>query len=389
MSFDPQAETARYIDGLGAAALQKAHDYTIGGHWLLLWGLAVGALVAWLIVRWGILDRLEARIPERRRALRSFVVPAAYVVISSLLTLPWSIYSGWWREKGYGRTSQPLGDFLGQAAISLVIGTLLLSLFMMGVYWLIRRTGKRWWLWSGGFAAAALALVMLLSPVLIEPLFNKYEPIPAGPVHEAVAEMAGRAGIPENKIYMFDGSRQSNNFTANAGGVGSTARVAISDVAMDKASLDEVRAVTGHEIGHYVLKHTWWGILVASLTLIFLLFIADRLFPRFARAFGSSATIGDPRGIPVLAFMVSLFALAASPILSTFARTIETDADQYSLRTENRPDALSSALVKTAEYRYPRPGVLEEMIFYDHPSVERRVRSAMEYKAAHPQSPAR
>ncbi len=85
--------------------------------------------------------------------------------------------------------------------------------------------------------------------------------------------------------------------------------------------------------------------------------------------------------------MVSLFGLVALPFFNTFARTIETAADQYSLRTENRPDALSSALVKTAEYRYPRPGKLEEIIFYDHPSVENRVRAAMEWKAAHPEPP--
>ena len=90
---------------------------------------------------------------------------------------------------------------------------------------------------------------------------------------------------------MFNGSRQSNNFTANAGGVGSTARVAISDVAFKNASLDEVRAVTGHEIGHYVLKHTWWGILFYSIAAIVLFWIADRTFPRFARAFGSTAAL--------------------------------------------------------------------------------------------------
>jgi STE24 endopeptidase len=166
--------------------------------------------------------------------------------------------------------------------------------------------------------------------------------------------MAGRASIPPEKIFMFDGSRQSNNFTANAGGVGSTARVAISDVALKSASLDEVRAVTGHEIGHYVLKHTWYGILFFSTAAIVLFWLADRLFPRFARVFGS------------------------------FARTIETQADQYSLETENKPDGLSSALVKTAEYRYPKPGKFEEIIFYDHPSVENRVRRAMQWKAGHP-----
>ena len=258
---------------------------------------------------------------------------------------------------------------------------------MTGVYWLIRRTGKRWWLWSGGLTAIVLSIFMLLSPILIEPLFNKYEPVPPGQVRDAVVEMAGRAGVPPERVFMYNGSRQSNNFTANAGGVGSTARVAISDVALKNASLDEVRAVTGHEIGHYVLKHTWYGILVYSIAAILFFWLADRMFPFFARLFRSTAKIGDPRGIAVLLFIVGLLQFLAMPFLNSFSRMVETRADQYSLRTENRPDALSTALVKTAEYRYPRPGGLEEMLFYDHPSVERRVRMAMEWKAAHPQPP--
>jgi STE24 endopeptidase len=388
MPFDPNAATARYIDSLGPATLQKAHDYTIGREWMLLWGLVVAAAVTWLIVRSGLLDRIDRKFDQRRIALRAFVVSVLYFLISTVLTVPWALYAEYFREKSYGRTSQPLGDYLGQSALAAVITSVAAAVFFIGVYWLIRRTGRRWWLWSGGLTAIAFAFVMLLTPILIEPLFNKYEPVPPGKVRDAVVEMAGRAGIPPNKIYMFNGSRQSNNFTANAGGVGSTARVAISDVALHKASLDEVRAVTGHEIGHYVLKHTWWGILFVSVVAIVLFWLGDRLFPRFARIFGSTASIGEPRGIPLLVFIVSLFGLLAMPLLNTFSRWIETQADQYSLKTENRPDALSSALVKTAEYRYPRPSPVEEFIFYDHPSVERRVRRAMEWKAAHPEPPA-
>jgi STE24 endopeptidase len=388
MAFDPQAATAKYIDSLGPAALQKAHDYTIGREWMLLWALLVAGVVTWLIVRSGLLDRLDRRFDQRRLALRAFLVSLVYLVLASLLTLPWTIYSDWWHERAYGRTSQPLGDFLGQGVLSIAVTSLVGAIFFIGVYWLIRRAGRAWWLWSGGLAAVALAFVMLLSPVLIEPLFNKYEPVPPGQVRDAVVSMAQRAGIPADKVYMFNGSRQSNNFTANAGGVGSTARVAISDVALKNASLDEVRAVTGHEIGHYVLKHTWWGILVFSVLAIVFFWLADRLFPRFARVFGSNAAIGDPRGIPVLMFIISLLGLVALPLLNTFSRTLESQADMYSLRTENRPDALSSALVKTAEYRYPRPSAVEEFIFYDHPSVERRVLKAMKWKAAHPEPPA-
>jgi STE24 endopeptidase len=387
VTLDVNAATARYIDSLGPAALQKAHDYTVGKEWMLLWSFLVTAVVTWLIVRSGILNRLEARIAERRPNLRAFLVSFVFLIVSAVLTLPWDLYASYFREKSYGRTSQPLGDWLFQGTIAMVVTAIVGAIFAIGIYWLIRRTGKRWWLWSGGLTAIALAFFMLLAPVLIEPLFNKFEPVPPGQVRDAVVQMAGRAGIPPNKIYMYNGSRQSNNFTANAGGVGSTARVAISDVAFKNASLDEVRAVTGHEIGHYVLKHSWWGVLFTSVLAILLLWIADRLYPRFARLFGSDAAIGDPRGVPVLVFLVSFLSLLVLPLTNTFSRTLETQADQYSLRTENRPDALSSSLVKTAEYRYPRPGKLEEIVFYDHPSVEARVRMAMEWKAAHPEPP--
>ena len=388
MKFDPNAATARYIDSLGPAALQKAHDYTVGKEWLLLWDLVVAAVVTWLIVRSGILDRLEAKIPESRRNLRAFVISLVYFIVAALLTLPWTIYENWWREKGYGRTSQPFGDWIGQDLLATGITAVVAALFFIGVYWLIRRSGRSWWLWAGGLTAIVLAFVMLLEPVFVEPLFNKYTPVPPGQVRDAVVEMAQRAGIPPDKVYMYNGSRQSNNFTANAGGVGSTARVAISDVALKNASLDEVRAVTGHEIGHYVLKHSWWGILFFTILATVFFLLADRLYPRFARLFGTNAPISDPRGLPVLMFMASLLGLLSSPLSNTFSRTLESQADAYSLRTENRPDALSTALVKTAEYRYPRPNAVEEFVFYDHPSVERRVRTAMEWKAAHPEPPA-
>jgi STE24 endopeptidase len=389
MAFDAEAETARYIDSLGPEALAKAAAYTAGNHWMLLLGLVVSAIVTWLIVRSGVLDRLQARLERRSGFVRTVLVAATYLLVSSLLTLPWSLYSDYWRERGYGRTSQPLADYLGQGAISLVISLLLGALFLAGVYWLINRAGKRWWIWSGALTAGVLAFVLLLSPILIEPLFNQYKPVPQGPVRVAIEEMAARAEIPADRIFLFDGSRQSNNFTANVSGVLGSARIAISDVALKQASLAEVKAVTGHEIGHYVLGHVWRSVAVLSVLAIVVFFLVDRLFPWFARLFGSTATIADPRGVPVLAFMVSLFALLALPVSNTLTRVGESEADAYSLRTVGEADALASALVKTAEYRYPRPNPVQEAIFYTHPSVERRVRRAMEWKAANPPAAAK
>ena len=387
MAFDPNAATARYIDSLGPVALEKAHHYTVGKEWMIFWSLLVAAIVTWLIVRSRILDRIDAKIGEKRRNIGALVIAFVYFIAAAILTLPWSIYADWWREKTYGRTSQPFSDWLLQAGLATLISAIIGAIFLVCVYWLIRRTGKRWWLWSGGLTAVAIAFLSLLSPVLIEPLFNHYTAIPPGQVRDAVVEMAGRAGVPQERVFMYNGSRQSNNFTANAGGVGSTARVAISDVAFKNATLDEVRAVTGHEIGHYVLKHTWWGILFTSIGTIILLWVVDRTFPWFATRFGSRASLPDARGLPVLIFMATLFGVLTLPVSNTFSRTLEAQADMYSLRTENRPDALSTSLVKTAEYRYPRPNPIEEVIFYDHPSVERRVHTAMEWKAHHPEPP--
>jgi len=381
MTFDPEAATRAYIDSLGAEALAKAAAYTAGNHWLLLWGLAVGGVVTWLIVRWGILDRVAARLSRRGPNSRAFLVAAVFFVTSALITLPWSLYEEWWRERGYGRTSQPLADFLKQDAIGIALSALIGALFMMGVYALIRRTGGRWWLWSGGLTAIATSALLLLSPILIEPLFNDYQPVPAGEVRDALVVMAEEAGVPTERIFVYDGSRQSNNFTANVSGLGGSARIAISDVAFKGASLDEVRAVTGHEIGHYVLGHVWRIVIIASILSVLFFFLADRLYPRFARAFGSRAALSDPTGLPVLLFIVTFFGLLAQPVFNTLSRIDETESDQYSLESVNLPDALASALVKTAEYRNPRPGALQEFIFYTHPSVERRVRRAMEWKA--------
>jgi STE24 endopeptidase len=381
MAFDPAAETAHYIDSLGPEALQKAASYTTASHWLLLGGLIVAAIVTWIIVRSGLLERVSAKVQNRAWALRTGLICLTFFIVSAVISLPWSIYQDYYFEKSYGRTSQPFADFLLQNVIGIALSSLLGGLFFLGVYALIRRAGKSWWLWSGGLAAFAAAATILLSPILIEPIFNAYKPVPEGPVRTALLMMADEAGIPHDRVLMFDGSRQSNNFTANVSGVFGSARIAISDVAMKQASLDEVKAVTGHEIGHYVLGHVWRSVLVIIFIAMLGFFLADRVFNRVAALFGSKAKVGDPEGLPILLLIVSVLGIFAQPVINGVTRMGESEADAYSLRTVNLPDALAAALVKTAEYRYPRPSALQEAIFYSHPSVERRVRRAMEWKA--------
>jgi STE24 endopeptidase len=294
------------------------------------------------------------------------------------------LLTGWSREKAFGLSSQPLNDYMVQWGIGQVLSALLGGLFLLGIYALIRKTGRLWWAWGAGFTAVVTVLMLLVTPAVIMPLFNDYKPVPPGPVLTALEKIADDVQIPHDRIFMYDGSRQSEYFTANVAGIGPTARIAISDVALKEASLAEVRAVTGHEAGHYKLGHVWRYIWVFPLLAALLLWLVQLLWAPTARLLGSTAQLHEPRGLPVFMVLVSVLSLLSSPLQVSLTRVGESEADAYSLATVGEPDALASALVKTAEYRYPRPHWLQEMLFYNHPSVEKRVRAAMDWKAAHP-----
>jgi len=381
MTFDVQQATDTYINSLGAEALAKAAAYTAGSHWALLWGFLLSAFIAWAFIKLGVLEKIDTRLSKRSLWLRSFVISSAYLFLSSIFILPWTIYQDWWREISYGKSSQPILDFLSQGSISLLISTFLGGLFFSGIYFFIRRVGRNWWLWSGALSAFAIMAMMLLGPIWIEPLFNKYTALPQGEVREALEVLAKQANINPDRIFVYDGSRQSNRFTANVSGIGSSARIAISDIALKSASLEEVKAVTGHEIGHYVSGHVWNMIGMATVLSMLFFYFTDTMFLNVGRRLGTTSEIGDHCGIPVLLLCVSFLSLLAQPITNFVVRRGETEADQYSYHTVNLPDAMATALVKTAEYRDPRPHPVQEFIFYSHPSVESRVKAAMEWKA--------
>ena len=381
MAFNAEIATKAYIDGLGEEALMQAAAYTAGNHWLMLWSLGVTVLSTWLILRSGILTTMVDKLSGKGLFNRAFRVSAAFIVLSSIIELPWTIYTSWYRQTQYDMTAQPLGDFLGQAGLSLALSAVIMGVLLAFFYVLVNRVGKLWWAWFGGVTASVITLMMILGPTLIQPLFNEYTAVPEGKVKTAIEALAVEAKIPTERIFMYDGSRQSNNFTANVAGIGSSARIAISDVAMKQADLDEVKAVTGHEIGHYVSGHIWWIVLLLSAQIVVAFLLADKLFAPVARWFGADEDIRNPASIPVLILVVGVLMTFFAPINNTLSRMNETDADRYSLETVNLPDGLASALVKTAEYRNPRPGKLQEVLFYTHPSVEGRVRMAMEWKA--------
>ncbi|MEO5814245.1 MAG: M48 family metalloprotease [Gemmatimonadaceae bacterium] len=387
-TFDPAAATAAYLAQMPPEVHTKATAYTQGGHWLLLWSFLVTAVATIIIVRSGVLRRIQQRLEATRArpVLVALAVTGVYMLFAWVISLPWEIYERWWRQKQYGLTSQPFGGWLGESLMSTIIGAIFAGLFFAALYALMRRSPRRWWLWSGVLAMVFLLFGLLLAPLYIEPLFNKYTPAPNGPVRDAVVAMARANGVPSDKIFIYNGSKQSNAYTANVSGIAGTARVAMSDVMFLKdADLAEVRGVVGHEMGHYVRQHALWGALALGVLAMLAFVLVAQFFPTAARMLGTRDLTGiaDPVGLPVLLLLVSLLGLIGTPLTNTLARTIESDADRFSLEHVNEPDGLAKALIKTMEYRAATPSGLEEIIFYDHPSVSLRVRRAMEWKAAH------
>ena len=385
--FDPAAATAAYMATLSPAAHARATAYTQGGHWVLLWSWAVTILAAWIIIRTNLLPRTEAWIEKKRPhpVWVSVVISALFLLFDFVLELPWSAYAQWWRQKSYGLTSQPFSGWLTEQVMAFAISLVMSMIFLILLYALMRRAPKTWWAWAGGLAVVGIAFMLVIGPIFIEPLFNKYTPAPPGPVRDAVVALARKAGVPSDKIYIYNGSKQSNRYTANVSGLGSSARVAMSDTMFAKgADIAEVRGVVGHEMGHYKRGHVIWMTLALGVLAVLAFWLTSRLFPYAANWLRADvASIADPAGLPVLVALITTLGLLATPLLSTLTRLQEADADSFSLKYANEPDGLSKALVKTIEYRASSPSDLEEFIFYDHPSVEHRVRKAMDWKAAH------
>jgi STE24 endopeptidase len=386
--FDPAAATAAYLAQMSPAAQAKAVAYTQGGHWLLLWGWVVSLAIYWIILRSRVLSRLEARLEgsRPRPILVSFLLSLIFLVFEFALSLPWESYAHWWREGQYGLTSQPWVGWLTDQLVVFAVQLPFIALFLVAFYALMRHARRSWPIWSGLLAGGFFLFAAWAQPVLIEPLVNTYKPAPPGPVRDLVVEMGKANGVPTDRIFVYNGSKQSNRYTANVAGLFGTARVALSDTMFKKgADLAEIRGVVGHEMGHYVRQHVLWGTGFITLMVMITGLLIQGLFP-LARGLLRANEVGgvaDPAGLPILMMLFATLSLLGTPLLNTESRLEEADADTFSLVHANEPDGLSQALIKTAEYRAPSPSSLEEFLFYDHPSVEHRIRKAMAWKAAH------
>lgn len=387
-AFDPETATQAYLSTLQGAARAQSDAYFEGGYWLLLWGAVVSVLVCWIQLRTGWSAKWSAWAARRtqRPGLRAALYAVPFVLVSALMTLPWTIYTGFFREHQYGLSNQGFGPWLGEQAIGLAVSVLVTAMLVAGLFAVIRRSPQRWWLWGTGVIGVFAVIGLVVAPVFIAPLFNSYKPMAAGPVRDQILAMAHANNVPAENVYVFDASKQSKRISANVSGLGPTIRISLNDNLLNRTSAPEIKAVMGHELGHYVLNHVWQ--LLAAFMAVFLLgfliawWAAPRLLARYGALWGVFR-VDDPAVLPLLSAIGSVYFLVMTPVTSTITRAEEISADKFGLDAAREPDGFAKVAMKLSEYRKISPGPIEEIIFFDHPSGENRVRRAMEWKAAH------
>lgn len=387
-AFDPEAATQAYLATLKGAARAKSDAYFEGGYWLLLWGALVSVVADLLILQTGLSARFRdwAERTTKRRFLQSMLYSVPYILVSTLILVPWTLYSGYFREKQYDLLDQGFGAWAGEQAISLFITLIAFSLIIAVVMAGIRRSPKRWWLWGTGFAAIAMAFLIMISPVFIKPLFNTYTELAPGGPRDRIVAMAQSRGIPAEHIYVFDQSKQHKRISANVSGLGPTIRISLNDNLLNRTTLPEIASVMGHEMGHYVLNHVQKIVIGFALVIGFCFWMASLLVPGIVARWGTGwgvRGIDDVAAWPVYSIVITLLVLAMTPVQNNIIRANESEADAFGLDVSKEPDGFARAAMKLSEYRKIEPGPIEEFLFYDHPSGRTRVRMSMDWKARH------
>jgi STE24 endopeptidase len=320
----------------------------------------------------------------RFKPLQTMIYWCEFLIVTTILGAPLELYEGFFRERQYGLATQTLVPWLGDQLIILLVNLVLGGIVAMVLFGLVRRVPRTWWIWGTGVSIVFLVFFEMIAPVFLFPLLNKYKVLEDPKVTQPILSLARANGIPAQKVYQMDASRQTTRMSANVSGFGQTMRITLNDNLLRRGSPEEIQSIMGHEMGHYVLHHIAKDILYFSVvTMIFFAFLRwslERPLARWGERWQVQG-IGDTAVLPVVFLVGSLFAFAYTPLFNTHVRINEHEADMYGLNASRQPDGFAQAAIHLGEYRKMNPGPVEEWIFFDHPSGRNRIHDAMRWKA--------
>jgi len=361
-------------------ASEKAMRYYRSGNvlWVIatLWELAVPILLLFT----GFSARL--RDVSRKIGRNWFFTVAVYgllfALLSFVLDLPLSWYEDFVRPHAYGLSDQTAAKWWSDQLTGLLIGCLFTALTLWFPYLLLRKSPRRWWLYTGLAVIPLLAVVLLVTPIWIEPLFNKFGPMKNKGLETQILALADRAGIEGSRVYEVEKSVDTKTVNAYVSGFLSTKRIVLWDTILAKLDAREILFVMGHEMGHYVLGHTWQLILLGSAFTLLGLWVIHRtsraLIARHQARFGF-AELSDVASVPLMILLFSLVSLLLTPAVLAFGRHVEHEADRFGLEITHDNHDCATAFVKlqSENLSNPRPGLLYKLWRSDHPPIGERI----------------
>ncbi len=383
--YDAEAATEAYMAMIPPAATARSNAYFEGGYWLILWGFLYSSVVALLLLnlRWSARMRDLAERITRFRWLQDAVYWGQYLLLTTLLGFPLEYYQNFAREHKYGLATQSFGPWMGDEGKGLLVGLIMGGIAVVVLFAIVRKLRQSWWIWGAVATIAMTTVAIAISPVYIQPIFNKVTRLNDPKITVPILRMAHANGIPTNDVYEIDASRQTTRMSANVSGFANTTRVTLNDNLLKRGSPEEIQAVMGHEMGHYVMHHIPKSIFFLSVVFVlFFAFLRWSLGWTLARwgAHWEIRGTGDPAVLPLVFLLAGIFFFVLTPVLNTEIRMHEKEADMFGLNAARQPDGFAQAAIHLSEYRKMRPGKWEERIFFDHPSGYDRIHSAMVWK---------
>jgi STE24 endopeptidase len=387
-----QTTTSEYTLPPDKLAKSKAL-YDIQGR-LRIVGTIWGFVVLLAILYLGVVARFRdwAEKASKNSFVQALIAVSLFLIVLSVVDWPLAVYQHSVSLQ-YGLSVQRWGSWFGDLLKGLALSVVIFTPVLWGFIRMIRRSPRRWWFYSWLLALPLIVFLVMIAPVVIDPIFNKFEPLDkTNPqLVDAIEQVVQRGGltIRPDRMFLMKASEKVTTLNAYVTGLGPSKRVVVWDTTVQKASTPETLFVFGHEMGHYVLNHVVIGLCAAAVGLFVGLYLVYLVSGWFLRKFAQRwhiRDLGDWAALPMIFLIFSIFGFLAQPLGAGFSRTLEHNADVYGLEVThginpNSQEAGAHAFQVLGELAlsYPYPSKLVVFWYYDHPAIGDRVRFAHEY----------
>jgi STE24 endopeptidase len=370
-----------------AADSSESRRYNRAKRRLGIADIALGFLLlaALLATGWtGTLRDLAYRWASANYSLAVFFYVLMLSVIGKLVGAPLD-YSGFRLEHRYHLSNQRFRSWLWDECKSLLVGLIMATVVVEMLYMLLRQVPQHWWLIAWAVVLGLFVLLAQIAPVVLFPIFYKFEPLEDEELTHRLIVLSQRAGTRVRGVYKWHLSEKSKKANAALTGLGATRRIILADTLLDNYSDDEIEAVLAHELGHHVHKHILKSIFTQAAITLFGFWLADQVLRYAVERAHMFETLSDFANLPLLALVFTVVSFLLMPALHAYSRFNERQADRYCFESIGNVEPFISSMNKLADQNLAEktPSHFVEWFFHSHPAISKRIAAAEAWASTH------